>query len=1384
MLEFRYSSATFAKAARIATRTWIVLLALLALAGAQPAWAQETCTWNQNGPGQWDNPSNWNDCTLGNGTPSGTPGPADHAVIGNIAPLADIDLGASPRTVDRLTLTAGRVFGDVDLNVTDRLIWTGGTIDGGSSATQLVLGAASINDFSGGLHTLAKRRMVNLGNTTWAGGHILLGEDAEIDNQGVLLMDADGGSQGIEGIPATLLVLTSDGSPSARLHNSSAPGARIEKQGGGFASFAPVVQFDNGNLVQVDGGTLQVMGPGGDFGTYQVAVGARIEFGMPVGVTRELTGVTAVAGSGTLHKFGEGQLDVTGGYALTGLTEVVEGTLFLDTAASPLILPALRVSDPGILSSPSDLEVSNSFAWDGGEIIGTGGGSSLTLAATSIGAINLGDPRPEAYLRSIDLINLGSLTLAAVATSPTALWLDTANIDNQASFTIDNNSGDNLRIDCLTQDCGSVINGPAATLTLNDQQGIIAIGSELTAFNNAGLVNLLQGCGAIGAPGNDTGTWRYAGSCTLWFNPRPDTERVLQASALLEPQGLTSLQLGGTVRVDGASRSFGPLIIDPFATLYGPAAITLTGQTHWRGLIEGASLSESVTIAYSAVVQVGPDPGDASTLYSRTLYNDGGLLIDAASLRLGGLAEIRNNGAVNLGGTPAASGSIVCAGVGDCGSLINQATGSVQSAPAPAGPPASVASDIGFDNAGALIVAGGTLLLDANFNALAGSLVDVLPGAVLRRDGSSLILAGGVLSGLGSVQADVELDAVTVTPASFGPGNLTILGDLSDSASTLYEMGIAGSAPPVISRGSQSVAAPLGTPTYDRLTVAGQASLSGTLDVVDLGFTPSGPEVFDLLVFANRIGAPVAGANPYSGFGFSLFNETTRVRLATAAGGGCEWNPAGLGPDNWDNPAKWNNCAGGVGPGPGPSGTPGASDTAIITSGVVNLNVPVAVQELQLTGGIVQGPSNLTISNTLVWTGGRFQGSGSEVVTLSPGSIATLNGGQHTVDGRRFVLDGVANWSTGLIELANAAIFQIGPAGTLNSNPAGAFESFFGSGSGTAELRNFGAIVKLGLGSSGIGQTVQYGGPGSITVTGGDFIVAATSAASLDGSYTADAGGVLQFVASNRSFGSIATLGGAGTVVFGDAGPAVSENTVDACIGAGANLAIRHARLVLNCGLATSLGSLLMIDEAAILEGTSAIAVSGTLAWGHGIIRGSSAQTITLANGATGTLPAPRGPGAPRVLDGRRFINHGSIDWTGENPFAINNGGRFENESDGSLTLSGPGARVLTTDFTLSPRAVNRGTLTVVDDAVGVFDVGFDNDGLADLVDGELQLRGDGSDSGNYVISADAMLTAQGGAAVRILGADSTVNGAGRMGGERGTIDRQWWIRARRTRDR
>lgn len=1340
-----------------ALRVW--LYALLFLLAAGDALAQATCTWNVNGPGTWGSPSNWNDCGSGNGTPAGTPGPADHAVIGNIAPNADIDLGADARVVDRMTLSAGRLSGNADLTVSTQLIWTGGSIDGSTQVpTSLNLALAGSADLSGGLKVLQRRDFINLGTVTWVDGDIELREDAEIDNQGVIVIDVTGGVRG----PPAFVRLQTDGSPQARLHNSANPGVRIDKSGGGVVEFAPALQFDNGNAVNVSEGVLAVRGPGSDFGNYNVNSPGALHFGPPNGVTRELTGATAVSGSGLLHKFDEGQLTISGGYTLSGPLEVIDGVLYFDTPADPLNLPTVLVQSPGVLTGLDNLAVTSALVWNGGDIVGASPGVNLTLGAAASGLVALDPLRPTANLNSRNLINQGTLTVSASGSALTQFAVEAANIDNQGLLELNSTSSQNLMLDCLTTDACNFDNQPGATVRMTDQAGgVVIIGQEFAAFDNDGLVELTQGCGAIGAPGTDTsGTYRYAGSCTLLLAPRPDFERVLASTVVLDQQGGTSLQVGGRLVFNGASRSFGSLILDPFGTLAGTADFVFTEFLIWRGEIEGSVITQGMTISAGAVAATSAEPADTPVLALRTLTIDGELNLSEVKLNLFD-AAINNAGILNLVATPAAGGGILCPSPPTCGTVTNQAGGALQSLALPGGPTNEIGTDVAIVNQGTLQIDSGVLILEGPYSAAAGSVLDIGLGAGLRRTVGNLVLAAGTLRGAGVIDADLDLDAVVVEPGGALTGSLGVLGDFAASASTSFQMGVEGAAPPAAPAiGDPGRGAP--SSSYDRLAIAGIATLAGTLDVIDLGYTPAPTDFFDLLTYASAGGSVVSGANPYSGLGFVLQTQATRVRLAQpGAGTSCTWNPGGAGADDWTNPAKWSGCSTGTGPGPGPVGTPGAGDTAIVGSGVVNLDVPVSVNELQLTGGTIQGPSNLAITGSLVWTGGSFLGTSVQSVTVDLAAIATISGGQHTLNGRNFVLDGIATWTTGLIELANGATFRINPTGQLTANPSLNFESFFGSGAGTSQIDNDGAIIKLGGNSAGIASSLEYGGSGSITVTAGTFIVAAGSPGSLDSSYTADVGAALHFVNGNRNFGATANLGGAGTLVFGDGGPQVSVNTIAGCIANDSNVAIRHAQVAINCPSPTLLRTLLMVDADAILEGSSSIEINLDLVWGHGLIRGTgAAQQFKLLAGATGSLPSPLGAGFARVLDARTFTNHGDLGWFGENALAVNNGAVFDNQTDGQLTLGGgSGTRNLVSDQAGSPLFFNRGALQLINSTSADFDLGLGNTGTVNLISGTLRLRRNSTDTGSYAITGGSLLAFDGAGVT--LTATSSVSGAG-----------------------
>jgi hypothetical protein len=120
---------------------------------------------------------------------------------------------------------------------------------------------------------------------------------------------------------------------------------------------------------------------------------------------------------------------------------------------------------------------------------------------------------------------------------------------------------------------------------------------------------------------------------------------------------------------------------------------------------------------------------------------------------------------------------------------------------------------------------GGTTTVDGNLTS--PGLVDV---------------QGGLLQGDGTIDGDVK-NASHVSPGVNGPGSLTVTGDYTQTAAGTLDADIGG-----LSAGTQ----------YDRLTVNGDISLNGALNVAFVGaYLPVVDDQF--LIFDN------AGSNPISG---------------------------------------------------------------------------------------------------------------------------------------------------------------------------------------------------------------------------------------------------------------------------------------------------------------------------------------------------------------------------------------------------------------------------------------------------------------------------------------------------------------------------------------
>ena len=213
---------------------------------------------------------------------------------------------------------------------------------------------------------------------------------------------------------------------------------------------------------------------------------------------------------------------------------------------------------------------------------------------------------------------------------------------------------------------------------------------------------------------------------------------------------------------------------------------------------------------------------------------------------------------------------------------------------------------VSFDNQGTLIASGGPITIQpATFTtsgtviAEAGRKIDhaapgnswfqtgglVIADGEIEIDSDSYQLQGGVLSGSGIVDSNVNNTGGIVAPGS-SPGLLTIQGTYTQGAAGQMYIEISGTG-----AGTQ----------YDRLTSTLAASLGGTLQVNFVSYVPTIGETFDILTASSRTGT-FANVSLPTNRGLQVMSITymaDRVRLTVIADCGVDYNTDGsLNPDD------------------------------------------------------------------------------------------------------------------------------------------------------------------------------------------------------------------------------------------------------------------------------------------------------------------------------------------------------------------------------------------------------------------------------------------------------------------------------------------------------
>jgi YVTN family beta-propeller protein len=172
-------------------QTAFVALSLCATIAIPTAWAA-TCQFNQT-MGAWNVPANWNGCSMGNGLPAGTPGPADRAEV-TMGNVAIVPTGTFP--VLELFVQGGTVQGSGIGATTITTAGSGLTMWGNGNNTisnlSLNLGAGAGIDTSPGVLFLNNAKLTTNGGTTFIGAVNANGTGAGIELTGGTAYRANG----------------------------------------------------------------------------------------------------------------------------------------------------------------------------------------------------------------------------------------------------------------------------------------------------------------------------------------------------------------------------------------------------------------------------------------------------------------------------------------------------------------------------------------------------------------------------------------------------------------------------------------------------------------------------------------------------------------------------------------------------------------------------------------------------------------------------------------------------------------------------------------------------------------------------------------------------------------------------------------------------------------------------------------------------------------------------------------------------------------------------------------------------------------------------------------------------------------------------------------
>jgi len=434
---------------------------------------------------------------------------------------------------------------------------------------------------------------------------------------------------------------------------------------------------------------------------------------------------------------------------------------------------------------------------------------------------------------------------------------------------------------------------------------------------------------------------------------------------------------------------------------------------------------------------------------------------------------------------------------------------------------------------------------------------------------------------------------------------------------------------------------------------------------------------------------------------------------------------------NWSDPTMWD------------TGTvPGAGDDVVIDANgdyVVTLDVDATVQSFTLggtsgtqtlnisshtftlnaagtigsrgvmnvSGGTLNGTGILTNEGTFTWSRGTLEGTGGLV---NNNTLEISGNNVKTLDTRSITNNGVIQVSgSGNLNVSNGAVITNGGDAIFEFQSDADINDVGGA---TTTFNNMGFLSKSGgTDTSYISMVVNN--EGQVSVTSGTLNL--KGGGTHTGDFDAAAGCTLQFGGGTHSLNGVSFTGG-GTVK-------ISDGEVDTT-GIGATVS-NETTMVLSGGYPSP-----------VLGGDGPFTLNGPSDWGHAVIEGTGAftnnGTMTISNSDV------------KTLDARTITNQGTMRFTGTGNMNVSNGATIANLAGATFDFQTDADINHTSGSTTTFN--NMGTLTKSAGAgTSYVSMAVNNAGQVNVTSGTLELKGGGTQTGDFDVAAGTTLQFNGG---------------------------------------